>query len=207
MIIIDITQTLDSNIAPWPGDTPFSYKVNWEKEATGSVNVGEIRMSCHLGTHIDAPFHYDDKGAKVHELPLDGFVGQAFVKEINHKKIEVVDLQSVDFTGITKLLIRTNAWKEKNSFPSEIPTISPDVASFLRKNGVDLIGVDLPSVDQLDSKALPTHHAFQQNGLNILEGIVLDNVKEGNYELIALPLKLKDADGSPVRAILIDKNS
>lgn len=206
MKIIDITQTLDSHTAPWPGDTPFTYKVNWSKETTGSVNVGEIRMSCHLGTHIDAPFHYDDNGAKIHELPLHGFIGQALVKEIKKDPIEITDLEPLNFTGVTKLLIKTSAWKDKTTFPTTIPTIHPDVASYLKENGIDLVGVDLPSIDQLDSKGLDTHHAFQQHGINILEGIVLDDVTEGIYELIALPLKLKDADGSPVRAILIDKN-
>ncbi|MEH7080722.1 arylformamidase, partial [Bacillus velezensis] len=104
--------------------------------------------------------------------------------------------------GVKRLLIKTNSWKNDNAFPERIPHIEKDVAAFLKENGIKLLGIDVPSVDPLDSKELVAHHALHENGIHILESIDLRIVSEGDYELIALPLPLTDADGSPVRAVL-----
>ncbi len=200
---IDISQRLDEKVAVWPGDTPFSYRVNWSKEESGSVNVGQITMSTHTGTHIDAPFHFDNEGKRVLDLDLDIYIGPARVIYLPNKtKIGVDELQSVNLEGVTRLLIYTGFWKNRTVFPEAIPHIEPELASYLSERGIRLIGVDLPSVDPLDSKELPAHHELTRHGIHILEGIVLDHVAPGDYELIALPLPLAEADGSPVRAVL-----
>lgn len=205
MKIIDISQPLNNQTPGWPGDTPFSYEVNWTKSQTGSVNVGKLSMSAHIGTHIDAPFHFDDEGKRVEELSLDRYIGKALVIDCRGKEsIGADDLAEEELAGITKLLLYTDSWKDLSVFPSEITYLRKDIAPFLASRGIDLIGVDVPSVDPLDSKVLDAHHALHTNGIHILEGIVLKDVRPGVYQLIALPLPIEGADGCPVRAVLID---
>ncbi|OYD09460.1 arylformamidase [Paludifilum halophilum] len=200
---IDISQRLEEGIPSWPGDTPFSYGVVCTKEESGSVNVGQITMSAHTGTHIDAPFHFDSQGKRVIQLEVDRYTGPARVIHLpGVRRIDREALKKADLDGVSKLLIRTDAWTDRRSFPRWIPPVEPEVAPFLAEKGIRLIGLDVPSVDPLDSKELPAHHALARSDIHILEGAVLDRVKAGNYELIALPLPLTDADGSPVRAVL-----
>ncbi|KAB2337062.1 arylformamidase [Cytobacillus depressus] len=203
---IDISQQLDEKVAVWPGDTPFSYKVNWSKEDSGSVNVGQITMSTHTGTHIDAPFHFDNEGKRVIDLDLDLYIGPALVIHLANKdSIGVDEVSTVDLTGVTRLLINTGAWKNRAVFPESIPYIEPELAAYLSQKGVRLIGLDLPSVDPLNSKELTAHHELTRHGVHILEGLVLDHINPGEYELVAIPLPLAEADGSPVRAVLKKK--
>jgi arylformamidase len=202
-MIIDVTQPLREGIPTWPGDTPFKFRLNWTKAESGSVNVGSVEMSIHTGTHIDAPYHFDDNGAKVKDLDLELYIGAARVIELkNSKTITPEDLSNIALDGCKRLLIKTGSWKDQTRFPKEITVLSPDLPAFLAEKGVRLIGLDVPSVDPLDSKELLAHHSLHQNGIHILEGLVLDHVEPGDYELIALPLSVEEADGSPVRAIL-----
>ncbi|MED1796245.1 arylformamidase [Brevibacillus nitrificans] len=201
--LIDISQRLDNQVAGWPGDTPFSYSLAWTKADSGSVNVGKIVMSIHTGTHIDAPYHFDDEGKRVIDLDPELYVGPARVVHVSvSQSIGINDLKDVELEGVTRLLIRTGAWVDRQAFPQTIPHLEPDLAAYLAQYGVRLIGLDLPSVDVLDSKELPAHHELTRHGIHILEGIVLEEVQPGDYELIALPLPLVEADGSPVRAVL-----
>jgi len=206
MKIHDISMMLNQDVAEWPGDTAFQFQVNWTKEQSGSVNVGQITTSTHIGTHIDAPFHYDDQGKKVHELPLENYIVNAVVIDVSGNDIVSRKiLQNVHVGGARAVLFRTSAWHNRAIFPEEIPAFAADVVDWMVDNDVVLFGVDLPSVDAITSKELPMHHALGKAGRYILEGLVLDDIKEGLYELIALPLKIEGADGSPVRAVLIEK--
>jgi len=206
MRMYDISRSLSEDTPTWPGDTPFHYQVNWSKQHTGSVNVGSVKMSVHTATHVDAPFHFDDKGKRMDELDLSVFKGPAVVVDVrgNHiierKHVEEV----IGRHHGKRILFRTDAWEKEGEFPEQIPTLSLEVVELLREMEVPLIGVDLPSVDVLDSKELTIHHRLHQGNICILEGIDLREMKEGEYELIALPLKIEGADGSPVRAILIE---
>ncbi|MED4018772.1 arylformamidase [Sutcliffiella cohnii] len=200
---IDISQPLDETLAHWPGDTPFSYKLTYTKEQTGSVNIGQMTMSLHSGTHVDAPFHFHNDGEKILDLELDVFIGKARVVDLSSfEKIDEVALSQVDLDGVTRLLVKTSVPNRPNHFPNSIPYVTADGAAYLSSKGVRLIGVDVPSVDSLDSKELEGHHALHRHQIYILENLMLDRVAEGEYELIALPLALKDADGSPVRAVI-----
>ncbi|MDQ0220447.1 arylformamidase [Peribacillus cavernae] len=200
---LDISQPLNEKTACWPGDTPFSYKLNWTKQDGGSVNVGQINLSTHLGTHIDAPFHFDDKGKKVIELNLDIYIGPARVICLpNPQCFSIHLLQNFDLDGVERLLIRTGSWQDRSIFPESIPPVEPELSGFLAEKGVKLLGLDLPSVDELDSKELPAHHQLYAHGIHILEGIILNQIEAGEYFLSALPLPLMDGDGSPVRAAL-----
>ncbi len=205
MKVYDISRQLGENTPTWPGDTPFSYTVNWSKQHTGSVNVGSVKMSVHTATHVDSPFHFDENGKRMDELNLSIFMGPAFVVDVSsYETVELTHVEDIITQHPTKrILFKTNAWKKEEEFPTNIPTLSVDVVKLLGKMQTPLIGVDLPSVDDLDSKELPIHHALHQANISILEGLDLREVEEGEYELIALPLKLKRTDGSPVRAILV----
>ncbi|MGG3672836.1 arylformamidase [Bacillus nitratireducens] len=200
---IDISQPLNNDIATWPGDTPFSYEVSWSKENSGSVNVGKLTMSIHTGTHIDAPFHFDNDGKKVLDIDIDVYVGTARVIDVSGlESIGKKELESFNLEGVERLLLRTSSHGKANEFPDVIPHLRADIAPFLSEKGIRLIGVDVPSVDPLDDKELAAHHQLFKHGIHILENVVLDHVVDGDYELIALPLALTDADGSPVRAVI-----
>lgn len=203
MTIIDISRKLENGMPSWPGDTPFSYEVSWSKKESGSVNVGKLTMSIHMGTHIDAPFHFDNDGKRTYDLDLSVYIGSAYVVDLTGKeKITKSDLESLPIDGIERLLIKTNSWKDGTVFPETITYLDADVGEFLAEKRIVLIGVDVPSVDPLDSKELAAHHSLHANGVHILEAVNLEHVDEGVYELITLPLAIVEGDGSPVRAIL-----
>jgi arylformamidase len=197
---------LNKETAEWPGDTPFDFIIGWSKEQSGSVNVGQITTSTHIGTHIDAPFHFDNEGLKVHELSLENYLLKAVVVDVSGKREVSKDLlDGLEIGSAKAVLFRTNAWKDRSVFPEEIPLFNTDIVEWMVQNDLVLFGVDLPSVDAITSKELPMHHALGTAGRFILEGIVLEAIQEGIYKLIALPLKIEGADGSPVRAVLIEE--
>jgi len=200
---IDISQPLHNNTAHWPGDTPFSYELAYTKEQTGSVNIGKITTSLHSGTHVDAPFHFDGNGRRILDLEIDIFIGPARVIDVSHcEKIGRAELEPFDLDGVTRLLLRTSVPNNPEKFPENIPYLCADAGPFLKEKGIRLIGVDVPSVDPLDSKEMAAHHSLHEHRVHILENIMLDHIEPGDYELIALPLPLRDADGSPVRAVI-----
>jgi len=200
---IDISQPLHNEIAEWPGDTPFAYEVAYTKNETGSVNIGKLSTSTHMGTHIDAPFHFDDNGLKVLDLSIDIYIGHARVVDVSGKEsIGRADLENIDFGGAERILLKTGSRPDPNVFPETFTYLRTDIGALLKERGVRLIGVDTPSVDPETSKTVSAHHALNDNGVMILENIDLSKVDAGDYELIALPLPIKEGDGSPVRAVL-----
>lgn len=203
MTIYDITRSLKNGMPVWPGDTPFSYRISSSLADNGSANVGELNMSTHTGTHVDAPFHFAQEGKKINELDLSLYIGKALVIEIAHKEfITEKDLQNHDIQGVRRLLIKSGSWPDAETFPQNYTCIAPESAHYLASAGVQLLGVESPSVDPLDSKDMLAHHALNGAGIFILESIDLNEVETGEYELIAMPLKIEGADGSPVRAVL-----
>lgn len=200
---IDISQPLNNKLAHWPGDQPFHYHTPVTKEMTGSVNIGRITSSTHVGTHADAPFHFLKDGSKILDLEIDRYIGPC-------KVIDLSDFQAIDETALKsksisyteRLLIRTSLPNNPTRFPNEVSPITPDGAAYMHAIGVKLVGVDAPSVDPITSKELAGHHALFKQDIHILENVMLDEIKEGDYELIALPLPLADADGSLVRAVI-----
>ncbi len=200
---MDISQPLQNDIAEWPGDTPFTFEVAFTKADTGSVNIGKMTTSTHMGTHIDAPFHFDDNGKRVLDLPIDLYIGRARVIDMTGaESIGRAELEGIDFEGAERILLKTGSRPDAHVFPEKFTVLRADIGPLLKERGVRLIGVDTPSVDPEDSKLMEAHHALNDNGVMILENIVLHAVEPGDYELIALPLPLRDGDGSPVRAVL-----
>ncbi|MFC7372388.1 arylformamidase [Fictibacillus iocasae] len=203
MKIYDISMPLYNGVPGWPGDTPYTFGLAWTKEETGSVNVGKLSLSTHTGTHVDAPFHFRDEGKKLNDLPLELYAGKCQVMDVSHMtSITANSIKEKVPKGTKRLLLKTMAWRDRSVFPETIPHIEREAATVLASLGVELIGVDVPSVDPLDSKDLLAHHSLLAHNIHILEGLVLDSIEEGNYELIALPLALQGSDASPVRAVL-----
>lgn len=199
----DISQPLTNDMAHFPGDMPFDYSLTHTKKQTGLVNVGQIAGSVHTGTHIDAPFHYDSNGKTVDQLDLNLYIGEAIVLDVSHTdKITAETLQAFNLHGVTRVLLHTSLPNNPVRFPEQLPELDTSIAEFLRENGVKLLGVDMPSVDPPESENLATHQALYRHDIFILENLMLDHIAPGRYELIALPLAISGADGSPVRAVL-----
>jgi arylformamidase len=212
MKIWDISRTLSNDFAEWPGDEPFRYRVTNEIAKGASVNLGAISMSLHNGTHADARFHFDANGESIEEAPLDVYVGRATVVDLSQSfsrskekhLITIEDLRpnAEEIAATSRLLVKTGRWTDSTVFPDQIPVIAADVPAWLQKNGVKLLGVDLPSMDEIDSKSLQNHHALARAGIAIVESLELNDVSPGIYNFAALPLKITGADGAPVRAVL-----
>ncbi|GAA0413429.1 MAG: arylformamidase [Bacillota bacterium] len=205
---IDISQPLTDKIAHWPGDKPFSYSLTASKQETKSVNIGQITTSLHTGTHIDAPFHFDSNGKTIEQLDINLYIGKSVVIDVSQANTITAEVLSQYHwpSEINRVLLRTSLPNNPERFPDVLPNLDPNIAPYLQRLGVFLLGVDMPSVDAPDSKDLVTHHALQDHGIHILENIMLDQIKPGEYELIALPLHIHGADGSPVRAALCPIN-
>jgi arylformamidase len=205
MQLFDISRALSNDLAPWPGDTAFRFELKWKIDDGASVNVGGIEMSAHNGTHADAVFHFDPRGETIDRAKLSAFFGPALVVEVrNCSRLDVSHLEGVEkkLRTAPRLLLKTDAWRDSKVFPKEIPTISRGLPSWLQARGVKLLGLDVPSVDAIDSKDLRNHHALAEAKIAILESLDLSGVEEGEYQLAALPLKIAGGDAAPVRAIL-----
>ena len=202
-MLYDVSRRLDPALAGWPGDAPYRFAWTCTRVGGASCNVGRVSLSVHAGTHVDAPYHFDDSGATTDVLPLDPFLGPARVADVRGRPVvRRADLEGFDLAAAPRLLLHTGGWLEPSRFPDSIPVLAEDVPEWLAARGVVLVGLDVPSVDALDSKTLPVHHGLGRHGIAILESLDLSGVPEGVYELIALPLRLAGADGSPVRAVL-----
>ncbi|WPK10341.1 arylformamidase [Lysinibacillus louembei] len=199
---IDITQPLNQNIATWSGDTKFRYETVATKEQTGSVNVGMLQMSLHSGTHMDAPFHFDNDGCTFEHLDLERCIGKVVVVEcLDNDFIEVTHVRG-KLTGVKAVFFKTKAIANAHIFPEEVPTLTLETVAYLKECGIQLIGVDVPSVDKVASKELPIHHALAKSDIYIVENLLLEYIKAGRYDMIVLPLLIEGADGSPVRAVI-----
>jgi arylformamidase len=200
----DISAPVDADSPVFPGDTP--YRQSWSATlAPGCpVNVSALTLSPHTGSHADAPLHYDADGAPVGELELGPYLGRCRVLHVIGcgALIEWSHLQH-GLDGLPpRLLVRTYAQAPVRRWDSALAAFAADTVERLADRGVQLIGIDTASIDPADSKTLPSHQVIRRRGLRVLENLVLDEVPEGDYELIALPLKLMSADASPVRAVL-----
>ncbi len=203
MKIFDITLPLDRSLAMWPGDERYRFSLSAEIGPESVVNIGRVRMSLHAGTHVDAPFHFDVKGATVEAIDLEPFMGPCAVLDaVGYDALDVGLLAQVEGDLPQRVLFKTCAWTDHSTFPTAIPVMTSQLIQQLARRGVALVGIDLPSVDPIDSKDLPNHHALGAASIHILESVDLREVSAGRYELIALPLAIVGGDASPVRALL-----
>ncbi len=200
----DISPPLHAGSPVFPGDTPFAQ--HWVARIGPGcpVNVSALTLSPHVGAHADAPLHYDDAGAAIGGLDLAPYLGRCRVihaigcgplVEWHHLAHAAADLPA-------RVLVRTYEQAPPARFDEALAAFAPETVERLADLGVTLIGIDTASIDPAASKELPSHQVIRRRGLRVLENLVLDAVPEGEYELIALPLKLTTADASPVRAVL-----
>lgn len=205
MRILDISQALGVGTAVWPGDQPFELDWTMRQDRGDSVNVAAIRTTVHVGTHTDGGFHVTAHGTRPAAMPLEAYIGRARVIDARGRPAldeQVID--DVDLSVTRRLLFRTRDRIDVGEFPASFLAPTPALARRLVAAGVKLIGTDAPSMDDAASKTLETHRILADGGVATLENLDLSQVPPGEYTLIALPLKLLDADSSPVRAILID---
>jgi arylformamidase len=203
--ILDISQPLGERTAVWPGDRPVELAWTMSRRRGDSVNVAALVLTMHAGTHADGPLHYSDLAPPIGASPLDVYVGAALVIDARGRPVlDETVLDGVRLDGVERILFRTREVVDETEFPPVFAAIAPALAERLGDAGVRLVGTDAPSVDPFDSKTLDAHHALAARGLAILENLVLDDVPAGRYMLVALPLRLVEADSSPVRAVLLE---
>ena len=199
----DLSPPVHAGSPVFPGDA--EYRQQWAMTLGPGcpVNVATITLSPHTGAHADAPLHYDPAGAAPGTLDLAPYLGPCRV-------IHAVGVRLVEWRHVghaienlpPRVLVRTYDRAPVDRWDPDLPAYAPETVERLADLGVQLIGIDSASIDPADSKTLASHQVIRRRNLRVLENLVLDDVPEGDYELIALPLKLVDADASPVRAVL-----
>lgn len=204
MEIIDITPTINSRIAVFPGDTPFSEEFLMSTDHGQHLTLSKITTTVHLGAHTDAPNHYAPRSESIETRSLEFYLGKAQVINLSlprGARIKVDDIKNIKIKA-PRILFKTQSFPNPYEWNEDFNSLSAELVNYLHGQKVILVGIDTPSIDPATDKTLESHLAVHSHDMAILEGIVLDDVKEGIYELIALPLKIEGADATPVRAIL-----
>jgi arylformamidase len=203
-LIWDISQPIRPGLPVWPGDTEVGFERTWALGPGCPVNVSKITVSTHTGTHADAPFHYDAAGIGAEALELSRYLGPCRVVDARGSgpAVRPEHVAAALEGAPPRVLFRTFDAFPADRWRSDFTAVSEALIEALAAQGVVLVGTDAPSLDPETSKEMAAHHAVRRHGLSILEGLVLDDVPPGDYELIALPLPLQGLDASPVRAVL-----
>lgn len=202
-MIYDISPTIRESIAVWPGDTRPSREILMEISRGDTVTLSTLHATVHLGAHADAPSHYHRDGQSIDERDPGIYLGRCQVASVSVEKNGLIWSGHLrEPIAAPRLLVRTNTFTDPDRFQTDFAALTPEFVAHCADHGVKLIGIDTPSVDPFPSKTLDAHKTFLHHDMAILEGLVLRDVPDGFYELIALPLKLHGFDASPVRAIL-----
>jgi len=208
MRLIDVSVPLDPRLPVYPGNLPFSLEPIKRIAKGGSSNVSAIHMSAHAGTHVDAPRHFFDDGPGTDALPLDMLMGSTHVLDLSgvaaSSGVGAVELKDVLPDAAIRVLIKTTnsrLW-ESPAFQPDYVGVTEDGARFLVERGVRVLGVDYLSVEVFRKPGAPAHHVLLAAGIAIIEGLNLQQVTAGVYDMVCLPLRLADADGAPARVVL-----
>jgi arylformamidase len=204
-ILFDISPEISSELAVFPGDTPFSQKILMDCNKGDGFGLSSFTSTPHLGAHVDAPNHYAAGEVGISQRSLEYYFGPCQVIEVNlprGKRISVADLGDKKIIA-PRVLFKTKSFPNPNQWNKDFNSLSPELVDYLADQKVMLVGIDTPSIDLSEDKVLSSHHKVHERNLAILEGIVLTAVPEGFYILCALPLKMKGLDASPVRAVLL----
>lgn len=198
----DISQPLRPGLPVWPGDTAFAQAGTWQMGQGSPVNVSAITMSTHSGAHADAPLHYAADAPDIASVDLAPFLGECVLVDARGAGPLIMPEHLPDLTGVERVLFRTFNAFPHDAWVDETIAIAPQTVDALAAAGVRLVGLDGPSIDPQTSKTMDAHLAVLRHDIRVLEGLVLDTVPPGRYELIALPLAIIGGDASPVRAVL-----
>jgi arylformamidase len=201
--IYDISPLLTPDMKVWPGDTPLSREVVCDISRGDNITLSTLRATVHLGAHADGPNHYGKGGPSIESRSLEYYFGscQVIRVKVDHgERITIGHVQSA--ISAPRVLFATGTFPDPEKWNDDFAALEPALVDHLHSQGVITIGIDTPSVDLFHSKRLEAHQRFLAHDMAILEGLVLHDVPEGVYELIALPLRLAGFDASPVRAIL-----
>lgn len=208
-MIWDLTPPITPALKVWPGDTPYSREVLCSIEAGANITLSTVRATVHLGAHADGPNHYasEREGARgIGERKLEHYLGACHVLRApvaRGSRVRVADIEGgLGQVNCPRVLIATGTYPDAEAWNEDFAGLSVELVDALALRGVITIGVDTPSVDLFSSKDLEAHRAIFRHDIAILEGLVLHEIPPGQYELIALPLKLPGVDASPVRAVL-----
>lgn len=202
--IYDVSVLVSGKTPTWPGDSFLLRRV--EEIGKGDVcNKSFMEIGSHIGTHIDAPYHFEGEGMTIEQIPLDTFVGPARVASFpDVDRIDLAQVQTVPLSGVERILFKTRnsqLWQE-STFHEDYVYLTPEASRVLAESGIKLVGVDYLSIEKYGGESFESHHILLSRGIALLEGLDLTEVTAGDYELIALPLKIAGGDGSPVRAVL-----
>jgi arylformamidase len=205
-VIYDLTPPISPALKVWPGDTPPEREVLLDMAAGANLTLSTLRTTVHVGAHADAPSHYGHGAPTIDRRPLDLYLGPCQVIRVPARRGALLLADDLGGAALAapRVLFATGTFPDPHLFNEDFAALSPDLVDHLHEQGVRLVGVDTPSLDLFHSKDLPAHHACLRHDMAVLEGLLLAQVPEGIYELIALPLPIAGADGSPVRAILRD---
>jgi arylformamidase len=203
MKIIDISPPLSDRMIAWPGDTRFHRTTNSDLILGGAL-VSEIVTSLHAGAHADAPNHVVMGGADIATVPLEPYIGRCVVVDARRSGPRPLTSLDANFRSWTapRVLLRTDTFIDWSSWNESFASLTLDLVDALRHRGAVLVGIDTPSVDTASAGDLPVHRALADARVAVLEGLMLAGVDEGEYELIAPPLRIEGGDASPVRALL-----
>jgi arylformamidase len=206
--IYDISLQLSEHMPVWPASE--RYQLKWKKKISkDSVNESCLSLNTHTGTHIDMPYHFRDTGKRVGDIPLERLMGDALVVECPELKLITPEfLSGIDIPpGCTKILFKTlnsfDNYIEQEGFREDYVALSPEGAEWIVRNNIALVGIDYLSIQSFGEDGDRTHKTLLSNEVLILEGLDLRKVAGGVYMLVALPLSIPEAEGAPVRAILI----
>lgn len=206
MKYFDISPEVSEKTAVFPGDLPFRREVALDFSKGDHLLLSNIATSVHVGAHTDAPNHYARNGMGIDRRELDRYLGPCQVISVRIPRGARILPEHVGVEiRVRRVLFHTDSFPDPNRWTDDFNSLSPELVDWLADRGVTLVGLDTPSVDPADSRELEAHQAIHRRDLAILEGVVLDGVPDGVYGLIALPLRLKDADASLVRAILVEQ--
>lgn len=208
--LIDISPPIHGGTAVFPGDTAFKRTVDMSLETTPADNLtlSHIETTLHIGAHTDAPNHYVKGGASIDERPLQRYYGpcQVMTPVVDRESragLRLYPRHLPQAISAPRLLLHTKTFPDADHWNDDFLGLSAELVDHLAGHGVSLIGIDTPSVDPAKDQQLESHHAIARHDMAILEGIVLDRVSDGLYQLIALPLRIVGGDASPVRAVLV----
>lgn len=202
-MIYDISPLIDEKLTVWPGDEKLYRKITCDMHQHDHLTLSSLHSTVHLGAHADAPNHFCIKGLSIGECELDSYLGPCQVITVSVKRNQTILPSDITVPiSAKRILFHTDTFPDPTCWNNDFAAFSPELIDHLAKHKVKLVGIDTPSVDLFHSKELWVHKKIADNKMAILEGIVLNQVPDGIYELIALPLKLMHFEASPVRAIL-----